>query len=388
MHIVQLAPHIGIGSGVAGVAANLESEFVAMGHTVERFTASTARGMRPRSRSPRPLPRNKLLRFLESYRQMLWFTFVGSSCARRFLKERPDAVSICHNALLAGDVYVNHGIIGSAMYARGHGLRRMLANPTHPFTFIRDLIRYRSHMHRAVVALSDTEVTELRRNYGRVRPRTVVIPNGVDLARFHPPSEAERAGARAEFSLDDEDRVALFVGHEFDRKGVEFAIEALVDAPTVLLLVVGGNAQETLDRARERAARLGVGERVLFLGPRFDLEPIFAAADMFILPSAYEANALVILEALAAGLPVITTPVGYAPEVVVDGVNGFLVDRDPAQIGDRLEQIAARPVGAYAAAARASVADYTWTAIARRYVDLAREIATQKAADAAAAVQA
>ena len=68
--------------------------------------------------------------------------------------------------------------------------------------------------------------------------------------------------------------------------------------------------------------------------------PFFAAADMFVLPSAYEANALVVLEALACGLPVVATRVGFAPEIIVDGDNGYLVDRDAAR--DRRRMRAAR----------------------------------------------
>jgi glycosyltransferase involved in cell wall biosynthesis len=151
----------------------------------------------------------------------------------------------------------------------------------------------------------------------------------------------------------------------------------------VLLLVVGGNAQHRLDVARAEAARLGVAERVLFLGPRFDIPELFAASDAFVLPSAYEANALVVLEALAAGLPVVATRVGYAPEVIVDGINGYLVDRDPAEIGARFEHIAAQPPGSFAAGARASVEHHSWADTARAYIELVEQIAAAKAAPSA-----
>jgi UDP-glucose:(heptosyl)LPS alpha-1,3-glucosyltransferase len=384
MHIVQLAPHIGVGSGVAGVAANLEQEFRAAGHTVESFTTATARSMGSGRRGHRRHSRSRIVRAFALYREMVWFTVIGTARARRFLAARPEAVSICHNALMIGDVYVNHGIVSAAMRARGKGTRRMLSNPTHPFTFIRDLIRYRSGIHRAVVVLSEAEITMLERTYGRVRPEVRAISNGVNLDRFHPPSATERAAARERFQLDDEDRVALFIGHEFGRKGLDVAIKALIHAPTVLLMVVGGNAQRRLDEGRAEAARLGVAERVLFLGPRIDIPQLFAASDLLVLPSAYEANALVVLEALAAGLPVVTTRAGYAPEVIVDGVNGYLVERDPVQIGVRLEEIATHPVGAFADAARASVEGHSWSATARAYLDLAAEIAEDKTATPAA----
>ncbi|WP_308467490.1 glycosyltransferase family 4 protein [Rathayibacter soli] len=372
MRIVQIVPYIGAGTGVAGVAWNLENEFRALGHTVESFTMDVAR-TRPR----RPWPRRVFFRALALFRQMVWFSTVGTVRARRFLAARPDAVSICHNAIMAGDVYVNHGVVGAAMRARGRGTWRMLRNPTHAFTFVRDLIRYRSNIHRAVVALSTSEVETLNRVYGQVRPPVTVIPNGVDLDRYHPPTQKERTHARARFRLNDEDRVALFVGHEFDRKGLDVAISALTHAPTVLLLVAGGNIQ-AIDKARGQAESLGVSDRVMFMGPRSDLPLFFAASDLFVLPSAYEANALVVLEALAAGLPVIATRVGYAPEVIVDGLNGYLVDRDAAQLGDRFEQIAAAGRDAFASQARASAEAHGWKATAERYIALLEPIAAAR----------
>ena len=379
MHIVQIAPYIGRGSGVAGVAWHLQNELQAMGHTVESFTVATAR-----RRAARRWPRHPFLRALGLFRRMVWFTTVGTLRARRFLAERPDAVSICHNNVMTGDIYVNHGVVGAAMRARGNGVWRMVRNPTHIFTYVRDAMRYRRGVHRAVVALSASEADTLRRVYGRVRSRIVVIPNGVDLNAFRPPSEERRRSARADFRLDDDARVVLFIGHEFARKGLDQTIDALVHAPSVLLLVVGGNAQ-AIDAARARASSLGVAERVLFVGTRTDVSLFFAAADMFVLASAYEANALVILEALASGLPVVCTAVGYAREIIVDGENGFLVGRDAREIGGRFEELAAADLAVWRLRARRSVEHLSWRRIAERYLALVDEIRAERAVQDAGA---
>ncbi|KHK99319.1 hypothetical protein LK09_03320 [Microbacterium mangrovi] len=369
MRIVQIAPYIHTGSGVAGVAANLEREFRALGHTVERFTLEDAlRGKSFRERRSVPM------RAFALFRQMVWFTVIGTARAKEYLAERPDAVSICHNNVMTGDVYVDHGVVSAAMRARGNGAWRMVRNPTHLFTFARDLVRYRGRAHRAVVALSPAQVEVLRRTYGKVRPPVVVIPNGVDLERFRPPTAEERRNARAQFRLDDEDRVVLFVGHEFERKGLPLAIDALAHATTVLMLVAGGNQQSIAD-ARAHAEAAGVADRVLFMGPRGDDLPLFfAASDIFALPSAYEANALVVLEALAAGVPVVATRVGYAPDVIVDGENGFLVDRDPIELAARFEQLAAIDLAPLREAARRSAEAHSWRASAQRYVELLADL--------------
>ncbi|MEJ1088252.1 glycosyltransferase family 4 protein [Microbacterium sp. Mu-80] len=372
MHIVQIIPVIGSGSGVAGSAHQLGTQLRELGHTVESFTADDARG------HSRKRFRSLFLHRLSRVWYAIDFSIAGTRKAKRFLAERPDAVSICHNAVMTGDIYVNHGVVMAAMRARGNTKWRMLRNPLHTFTFFRDLIRYRGHTHRAIVALTDREVDVLNRVYGGVAVPVTVIPHGVDLDRFAPPSPEQRAQARAALNLDDEHRVALFIGHEFDRKGLADAITALAHAPTVMLLVVGGYAS-AIERMRSHADAAGVAERVLFVGPRSDLPAYFAASDMFVFPTLYESYGLVITEALASGVPVITTRVGCAPDVIVDGENGYLTDRDPASIGELMERIAATDVTDWRDACRASVEQLTWRATAQKYVELLTRVVPERA---------
>ncbi|UNK72605.1 glycosyltransferase family 4 protein [Microbacterium sp. H1-D42] len=372
MHIVQIIPVIGSGSGVAGSAQHLSTQFRELGHTVESFTADAARGHARRQF------RSLFMHRLSRVWYAVEFSIAGTRKAKRFLAERPDAVSICHNAVMTGDVYVNHGIVFAAMQARGNLVWRMLRNPLHTFTFFRDRVRYRGHAHRAIVALTDGEVDTLKRVYGRVAAPVTVIPHGVDLERFTPPTPAQRLAARAALNLDDEHRVALFIGHEFDRKGLSDAIAALAHAPTAMLLVVGGFAS-AIQQMREHSEKIGVAERVLFVGPRTDLPSYFAASDMFVFPTLYESYGLVITEALASGVPVIATRVGCAPDVIVDGENGYLTERDPASIGDLMERVAATDISGWRDACRASVEHLTWRATAEKYVELLARVAPERA---------
>ena len=375
-HIVQIAPTINPGSGVAGVAYNLEREFAAAGATVERFTTVEAGRRETAARR-----RSALATHLESARNVVWFSTVGTRRARRFLAERPDAVSICHNDVMAGDVYVNHGLLQAAMRARGDYAWRMVRNPVHLFTAIRDRIRYRGRTHRAIVALTTTEAELLVSTYGRVRAPVHVIPNGVDVERFRPPGPDERARARAAAGVDPAHLVAAFVGHEFERKGLPLAIEGLRRAPDVTLLVVGGTT-EMIRRARAQAEHHGVAARVVFTGTQADPIPYLWASDVLVLPSAYEANALVVLEALACGLPVVCTRVGFAPDLLVDGENGYLVDRDAASVGDRLAMLAREDLDPWRARARETASRYSWPEIARQYLALVDSLRAEQAADA------
>ncbi|GGI46674.1 glycosyltransferase [Agromyces flavus] len=367
LHIVQISPAITRGSGVEGVAFNLEREFLARGATVERFTAATA----GRHRSGRP--KSAIGMHLERAGNVVWFSTVGTMRARRFLAERPDAVSICHNDVLAGDVYVNHGLLQVAMRARGNYFWRMVRNPVHLFTAARDRARYRGTAHRAVVALTEHEAELLVSTYGRVRPPIRVIPNGVDTEVFRPATPQERATARARVELADDLMLALFVGHEFERKGLPLAIEALRDAHGVGLVVVGGTSP-MIRQASELARRYGVADRVAFAGAHSDVVTFYHAADVFVLPSHYESSGLVFLEALACGLPVVATRVGFAPELVSDGENGYLVEGDPAVIGARLDELSRRDLVPWRALARSTAEHHGWPAIADRYLDLLEEL--------------
>lgn len=313
---------------------------------------------------------------MQSWRTV-WFSTVGTWRAREFLAARPDAVSICHSKVVAGDVYVNHGVLLAAMHAHGSGIGGFLRNPTHLFSFLRDRSRLRSTTHQAVVCLTQDEVATLERTFGRVKPRAVVIPNGVDLERFRPASPEERRTARERLGLDAEDRVALFIGHEFERKGLSLVMQALVHSTTILLLVVGGT-RKMVARAQHEAETLGVADRVLLLGQQSNLSPYLAAADLFVLPSSYESSGLVFLEALASGLPVVATRVGIAPEVIEDGRNGWLVNRDPVEVAVRLEELAAAEPGTYTTPARRSVERFGWRAIAERYVALLESVRAER----------
>jgi glycosyltransferase involved in cell wall biosynthesis len=363
LHIVQIAPEIGPGSGVAMVAYALEHEFEAAGARVERFTLADARGR------PTPPSRTRLRLAWD----VVWFSTIGTARAKRFLAQRPGAVSICHNDAMVGDVYVNHGILAAAMRARGHYVLRMARNPLHLFTALRDRIRYRGRTHRAIVALSSTEAALLRREYGRVRAPITVIGNGVDLERFRPPSLDERRSVRVSLGLADDAFVVLFIGNEFDRKGLPIVIDAMgATPPDVTLLVVGGST-DMIAGARSHATRAGVADRVAFVGTQADVRPYLNASDAFTLLSAYEASALVLLEALACGLPVIATPVGVVPDVV-DGRNGRIQTANAEATAEHIMQLRAGDLSQQRHAARESALRYGWHDVAERYLAVLRDL--------------
>jgi len=374
--ILQIAPEIAPGSGVGGVAHHLELEWRALGIETDRFTMHEARGDWLPPDGPGIRGRLTVLA------RVVWFSSVGTFLARRHIARQAGWIAVCHNDVLAGDVYVNHGNLRAAMHARGHYAWRMVRNPLHLFTAARDAVRYRSRTHQVVVNLTENEQTMLRATYPRLRPRTVVIGNGVDIHRFQPATPAERTEARAMISPDGplpaDAKCVLFVGHEFDRKGLHLAIAAIAGGPSPVHLLVVGGTPGMVAGARASARSHGVGDRVHFTGRLEDPLLAFHATDALTLPSAYEANALVVLEALACGLPVLATPVRYAPDVIVDGQNGYLVDRTAGALRLALATFVDADPDALSRAARASAVPHSWDRVALRYLALVDEAGLER----------
>ncbi|MEI7767081.1 MAG: glycosyltransferase family 4 protein [Phycisphaerae bacterium] len=178
---------------------------------------------------------------------------------------------------------------------------------------------------RRVLSLSPLVTQQLNHYYRPPADRIVELPNPVLPAPAAPAQQALwRAQYRGLYGLPATARVGIFVGHDFARKGLRWAIEAVARAgDDYWLLVVGlGRARRYLDLARQ----LGLQQRVLFVGPTQDVRPLFAAADALLFPTYYEAFGGVILEALAAGLPVLTTRLAGAWPRVTEYHAGAVVE--------------------------------------------------------------
>jgi UDP-glucose:(heptosyl)LPS alpha-1,3-glucosyltransferase len=203
-----------------------------------------------------------------------------------------------------------------------------------------------------------------------------ITPNGVDPRRFKPDAEARRE-LRAEQGLGEEDLVALFVGGDWDRKGLAVAIEAMeraAKAGVELHLWVVGRGDNA--RFGELASRHGVAGRVRFFGPRRETERFFQAADVFVLPTLYETFSLVAYEAAASGLPIVATRVNGIEDLIGDGQAGLVVERSSEAVAAGLVRLASDPAerARMGDAGRRRAETFTWERSVSSVLDMYRSL--------------
>lgn len=247
-------------------------------------------------------------------------------------------------------------IPGAEVFRAGDGIhaewllrKRVLRPGSWPLDYLRPLNLAYLYLERAmfaspelrhVIAISNRGRDEIIRNFGVAPERITVVHNGVDVARFPPERKAAaRERLRTRFGIQEGETVFLFVGSGFARKGVgTIAAAARVlsergrEGFRVLLVGKGDPA------AYVRSAGPASG-RLVFTGPVAGADDLFLGADAFVFPTVYEPFGSACIEAMAAGLPVVTTLASGASEILADGVSGFLLydPLDGAALADRME---------------------------------------------------
>ncbi len=228
---------------------------------------------------------------------------------------------------------------------------------------------------RAVICNSQMVADEIGRFYGVDRSKLHMIYNGVDTASFHPGLVGEfRESTRVAAGIQLDAPVLLFVGSGFERKGVPQLLRAAAQMARrdAHLVIVGADRKAKAMQAL--VGQLGLSERVHFTGPLKDVRPWYGAADGFVLPTLYDPCPNAALEALACGLPIVTSTTCGAQEWVSQGANGWVIDAlDIAGLAGRLDDLAGLAGdGAARAAARAAAEPLTLGAMADRLLELYR----------------
>ncbi|MDP2990672.1 MAG: glycosyltransferase family 4 protein, partial [Kiritimatiellota bacterium] len=206
---------------------------------------------------------------------------------------------------------------------------------------------------------------------GKATPVTV-IPNGVDGALFYP--------APAGYNLG---KMVLFVGRLVSNKGPEVLLRAI---PLVLMrhpqarFVLAGDGP-LRHRLEAVASKLAIKDVVHFLGLRRDVPELMRQASVYVRPSYLEGMPLTVLEAMASGLPVVATPVGGTPELLKDGVHGYLSPvGDPAALAAAISRVLDDPDGAAQMGRRGRElieSGYTWDAVVKQTERVYTEVLKQ-----------
>ncbi len=303
-----------------------------------------------------------------------WFLLAGSLVAAR----RARGV-----LQVTGGLVLNRADVVSVHYCHAVGP----ANPSRSSLLYRANIRMvaivkrlseRAAFHRnrdAVFAcVSEGVAEEVREHYPDVASRVVAIHNGVDLERFQPGARSEQARElRARLDIGEDQLLALFVGGEWERKGLQFVVEALAAAPEWTLAVAGGGDRSHFERL---AASLGVAERIRWLGVQREVAPLYAMSDAFVLPTSYETFSLATFEAAASGMPLLATPVNGVRELLQPGVNGMFIERRAESVSDALNELSGdrqRMLEMGRAARRASLR-FSWEKTVARHHELYRRL--------------
>ena len=211
--------------------------------------------------------------------------------------------------------------VGDAIEGKRRGILRM------------ERQMYERRPDALVLANSHFVANDIGETYGIPKEQLRVIHNGVDLERHNPRlRDSEAPELRRELGLSEDDVLFVFLGNGFERKGLMPLLRACEEVfsgdPRLKLLVVG---KDTRPGPYQAVAREGhLRGRVRFLGPRRDVPAIFAAADLYLLPTKYDAFANTTLEALACGTPVITTKWNGGSEVI-DPACGAVLDDSPLE---------------------------------------------------------
>ncbi len=191
---------------------------------------------------------------------------------------------------------------------------------------------------KALIVVSQSMKREFIRHYGNAAKNIIVIPNGVDTLRFHPTNRLlYRGQIRQEHGVSRSDPLLMFAGGDWERKGVLHIMEALslVQRPDVKLFICGSGDEKFYGQLAELKQ---VRDRIIFVPHSSNLWEYYAASDIFVLPTLYEPFGLVIVEAMASGLPVITSRVAGAADIIIDGVNGLLLS-SPSDVSDLATKI-------------------------------------------------
>jgi UDP-glucose:(heptosyl)LPS alpha-1,3-glucosyltransferase len=352
--------------GIETATAGLMAELVRRGYEMDLLTTA----------GQPPVP-GVTVRRLTVIRQPSVLRLLSFSLAAALaVRDRDYDIVQSHERCFRQDIY-RAGEGTHRGYLEALGRRGAAMSPYHRVVLALERRIFQLKAARHIVANSWQAKGEIERLYGTPRSQVSLVYNGVDLARFHPDSRVRlRSEVRDRWGLPREAWVVVFIGSGFERKGLGPLIEGVsrLRDPGVRLVVAGkGHAGPY----QGLASRLGVSDRVCWMGPRRDVECVYAAADVVAVPSLYDPFPNVLLEGLASGVPGLASARTGGAELIRSGDNGWVVEQcTGAAVAGGLEALRSLDPLELGARSRAMAERFTYAAqveaLARIYRGLAR----------------
>lgn len=230
---------------------------------------------------------------------------------------------------------------------------------------------------KKIIAISNIVKEEILNNYSVSSDKIEVIHSGVNLDEFNPERlPALKKETRLALGLSDDDFVISFAGMEFDRKGLKPLINAISMLDKDIKLIVVGNDNPL--PYIQMAKKSGVEKNIHFVGHQARINKYYAASDVFVFPTRYEPYGLVIIEAMASGIPVVTSKIAGAAEIMTDGYDGMLLlnPENPNEIAEKIELLVRdeklrENIGR---GARKTSEKYSWDYVTERTLEVYEEV--------------
>ncbi len=340
---------LGPGTAIGKILADLAKGLAEEGHEVTVFARAEKILNHPRIRVVRiPIIRRPLFVLFITYHIASLIAYLWET---RVMRQRVDVkVGIESNFLLPDIAYPHFchraylrkewkSVAGKIpLWLRTlRWLNRWLRAAIEPYVFRRASL---------IVVPSEGLRREIVEEYPFVAQKIQVIPNYIDWEFMQPDEHFDRERWRVRLGFGDHDIVAAFTAlGEFEHKGLPFVLEAISQIATrkVKLLVIGGQKRE-VDYYHSEANKLGINDQVCFVGLQKDIRPYLWSSDVFVFPSVRETFPLAVIEAAAAGLPLIVTRLYGVEEFMRDGEMGFVVEYSPEALKEALERFVSLPV--------------------------------------------
>ncbi|MDH3310198.1 MAG: glycosyltransferase family 4 protein [Gammaproteobacteria bacterium] len=318
------------------------------------------------------------------YLGRLWRDWSFARCVCRKLAGRHFDLVQSHERIACCDIYragdgVHREWLAQRSRVLGRAARLGLAlNPYHAYVKMAERNLFTSPRLKSVICNSRMVRDEIKKHFALPDEKLPIIYSGVDTNAYHPGLKEHREAIRARHGIPPDAVVFLFVGSGFERKGLPALLRAMSGLPeNCFLLVVGRD--KTLAKHQRDAQRLGLFPRVVFTGALDDVKPYYGAADALTLPSLYDPFPNVALEAMASGLPIVTSYQCGAAELIENGKNGFASDSldvkaQTAFLRDLLDPAIRRRMGL---AARKTVEPLTPAAMSEKLIVLYQRLVTK-----------